>query len=145
MKKKVWIVVGLLAIFIVAIVLGSNMYKTKCYSYSWGKAKMHISEEEVRKITCSYIDSEGEYILLEYETEEELAVWKDFFASLNETTFTRNVSLFGRNFCGITVQIELKDVKEEFRITFVNETLAGFNRYSWTSSEEIELPVEWKE
>lgn len=143
MKEKTKNVLSLLAIIVVGIILGCNMYETSFYSYSWGTVKMLFSFENISKITCSYFDEEGEYIVLEYETEEELMLWDEFVTKMNETTFTKSASRFGRSFNGVSIDVELKDALEEFRIIFANETRVAFGNYSWNSSEEIEIPVEW--
>ena len=145
MKKKICIVLRTMAIVVVIIVLSCNMYTTKYYSYSWGKARIHISVEEVNKITCSYFDSKGEYIVLEYVTEEDLALWKNALTKLNETTFVKNKCRFGQSFSGIIIEIELKDVKDEFKIIYADETRIAFGAYSWNSVQQIELPIEWGE
>ena len=143
MKEKTKNVLSLLAIIVVGIILGCNMYETSFYSYSWGTVKMLFSYEDISKITCSYFDEEGEYIVLEYETEEELMLWEDFLLKLKNTTFEKNASLFGRSFTGMRIEIELKNIQDDFIMIFANETRVAFGHYSWNSSEEIKVPVEW--
>ena len=141
MKEKTKNVLGLLAIIVVGIILGCNMYETSFYSYSWGKAKMNLSFEDVSKITCSYIDANGDFIVLEYATEEELAIWKNFFDVMNKTTFSQNVSSFGGSFYGLNIEISTKEHKL-FRITFSSVTRVQFDDFIWDSSEKIEIPIE---
>ena len=141
MKKKIQRVLEVIAILVVGIFLGCNMYETSFYSYSWGTAKMNLSFEDVSKITCSYIDANGDYIVLEYATEEELAIWKNFFDAMNKTTFAKNVSSFGGSFYGLDIEISTREHKL-FRIAFSSVTRVQFDDFIWDSSEKIEIPIE---
>lgn len=143
MKKKVRNIVIIIVAVILAIVIWKlNVYDAQFYSVFFGTAKVHtpIELEEVSYVSFLSPEVEGVYTLNE---KEELAMWDDFMDWLNNTTFIKKRSTWGRSYTGEGIFFKFEGVEERLWITIGEHGKSiEFGDYVWKPMSDIVLPVD---